>query len=193
MPFAETVVKGPVGSLMNRWSSHLIVRECSEHRCKGFRRVSGVNLVLEGALRRTAHGAGSESRRSGYELELGFRRGPRRGHRRQHGLLGGEPIGLSVVEQPAFRAQADDTARTRLHDLPHVLVRQRRGRYENRSFIPIDVDPVEHEHLYVGVEIQGGTESLDEGYRAPTCVVRAHGLRLGYACRMERCGDGRLQ
>ena len=58
MPFAETVVKGPVGSLMNRWSSHRTVRECSEHRCKGFRRVSGINLVLEGALRRTP-GAGS--------------------------------------------------------------------------------------------------------------------------------------
>ena len=83
MPFAETVVKGPVGSLMNRWSSHRIVRECSVHRCKGFRRVSEVNLVLEGALRRTAHGAGSESRRSAYELELRRRRGPRRRHRRQ--------------------------------------------------------------------------------------------------------------
>ena len=47
MPFAETVVKGPVGSLMKRWSSHRTVRECSLHPCKGFRRVSGVNLVLE--------------------------------------------------------------------------------------------------------------------------------------------------
>ena len=37
---------------MNRWSSHRIVPECSEHRCKGFRRGSGVNLVFEGALRR---------------------------------------------------------------------------------------------------------------------------------------------
>ncbi len=63
---------------------YTIVRECSEHRCKGFRRVSGVNLVLEGALRRTALGAGSESRRrSGDELELRLRRGPRRGHPRQ--------------------------------------------------------------------------------------------------------------
>ena len=83
MQFAETVVKGPAGSLMNRWSSHRIVRECSVHRCKGFRRVSGVNPALEGALRRTALGAGSESRRSGYELELRLRRGPRRRHRRQ--------------------------------------------------------------------------------------------------------------
>ena len=46
MRFAENVRKGPAGSLMNAWSSHLIVRECSEYRCKGFRRVSGVNLVL---------------------------------------------------------------------------------------------------------------------------------------------------
>ena len=77
MPFAETVVKGPAGSLMNRWSSRRIVRECSEHRCKGFRRVSGVHPVLEGALLRTVLGAGSESRRrSGYELELRLRRGP---------------------------------------------------------------------------------------------------------------------
>ena len=84
MPFAEIVVKGPVGSLMNRWSSHRIVRECSEHRCKGFRRGSGVNLVFEGALGRTALGAGSKSRRrSGGELELRMLRGPRRGHRRQ--------------------------------------------------------------------------------------------------------------
>ena len=42
---------------MNRLSSHRIVRGCSEHRCKGFRRVSGVNLVLEGTLLRPAHGA----------------------------------------------------------------------------------------------------------------------------------------
>ena len=69
---------------MNRLSSHRIVRACSEHRCKGFRRVSGVNLVFEGVLFRTAHGAGSESRRrSGGELEQRLRRGPRRGHRRQ--------------------------------------------------------------------------------------------------------------
>ncbi len=69
---------------MNRLSSHRIVRACSEHRCKGFRRVSGVNLVFEGVLLRTAHGAGSESRRrSGGELEQRLRRGPRRGHRRQ--------------------------------------------------------------------------------------------------------------
>ena len=55
---------------MNRLSSHRIVRECSEYRCKGFRRVSGVNLVLEDAFLRMAHGAGSESRRrSGGELE----------------------------------------------------------------------------------------------------------------------------
>ena len=72
MPFAETVVKGPVGSLMNRWSSHRIVRECSEHRCKGFRRVSGVNPVLEGTPRRTALGAG-RSARSAVRRRLGNR------------------------------------------------------------------------------------------------------------------------
>ena len=84
MPFAETVVKGPAGFLMNRLSLHRIVRACSEHRCKGFRRVSGVNLVFEGALLSTDHGAGGESRRrSGDELELRLRRSPRRGHRRQ--------------------------------------------------------------------------------------------------------------
>ncbi len=50
-----------------------------------------------------------------------------RGESRQHGLLVGERIGGGVVEQAAFRAQADDAARTRLHDLLHGLVRQRRG------------------------------------------------------------------
>ena len=54
-----------------------------------------------------------------------------------HGLLIGEPIGLSVVEQAVLDAQADDAARTLLH----VWAGQRRGRYENRSFLPIDVDP----------------------------------------------------
>ena len=68
---------------MNCLSSHRIVRECSEYRGKGFRRLSGIDLALEGALLRTAD-AGSESRRrSGGELELRRRRGPRRGHRRQ--------------------------------------------------------------------------------------------------------------
>ncbi len=37
-------------------------------------------------------------------------------------------------------AQADDAARTRLHDLLHLWVGQRRGCYENRSFVPIGVD-----------------------------------------------------
>ena len=32
------------------------------------------------------------------------------------------------------------------------------GRYVNRSFIPRDVDSVEHELMYVGIEIQGGTD-----------------------------------
>ena len=59
MPFAETVVKGPVGSLMNRWSSHRIVRACSEHRCKGFQRVSGSIRYLRAhsAVRLSAQGA----------------------------------------------------------------------------------------------------------------------------------------
>ena len=46
LQFAEDLRKGPAGSLMNHLSSHRIVRECSEYRCKGFRRVSGVNLIL---------------------------------------------------------------------------------------------------------------------------------------------------
>ena len=40
---------------MNRLSSHRIVRDCSQYLCKGFRRLSGVNPVVEGALLRTAH------------------------------------------------------------------------------------------------------------------------------------------
>ena len=58
MQFAENVRKGSAESLINRLLSHRIVRECPEYRCKGFRRVSGVNLVLEGALLRTAHAVG---------------------------------------------------------------------------------------------------------------------------------------
>ena len=69
------------------------------------------------------------------------------GESSQHGLFVGERIRCGVVEQAAFRAQADDAARTRLHDLLHGLVRQRRGGNENRSVLPIDVDPVEHEHM----------------------------------------------
>ena len=84
MQFAETVVKGPAGSLTNRWSSHrpwTIPKATNAPRStpkaglqagfnvRGFRRLSGVNLVFEGALLRTAHGTGSESRRrSGYPL-----------------------------------------------------------------------------------------------------------------------------
>ena len=68
-------------------------------------------------------------------------------------------------------------ARTRLHDLLHIWVGQRRGRYENRSFLPIDVDPAEHEHMHVGIEVQRGTESLDKGYRAPTCATMACACR----------------
>ena len=101
-----------------------------------------------------------------------------RGESRQHRLLVGERIRCGIVEQAAFGAQADDAARTRLHDLLHGLVGQRRGGNENRSLLPIDADPVEHEHVYVGIEVQGGTESLDEGYRAPPRAVMAHGLRL---------------
>ena len=58
MQFAETVVKGPAGSLMNRLWSHRIVRACSERRCKGFRRVSEVDLVFEAhsCVRLTAKG-----------------------------------------------------------------------------------------------------------------------------------------
>ena len=69
-------------------------------------------------------------------------------------------------------------ARSAAVDSSTGLARQRRGRYENRSFISIDLDPVEHEHVHVGIEVQRGTESLDEGYRAPTCAVMTHGLRL---------------
>ena len=63
--------------------------------------------------------------------------------------------------------------RARLHDLLHVRVGHRRGRDENRSVLPIDVDPVEHEHVHVGVEVQRGTEPLGEGYRAPTRPLRS--------------------
>ena len=87
---------------MNRWSSHRIARQCSEHRCKGFRRGSGVNLAFEGAPRRTALSAGSESRRrSGYELELRLRRGPRRRHRRQ-------PYALQIGPDRARIGQGGD-------------------------------------------------------------------------------------
>ena len=82
-----------------------------------------------------------------------------RGESRQHRLLVGERIRCSVVEQAAFRAQTDNAARTRLHDLLHGLVRQRRGRNENRSVLPIDVDPTERG---VGYRMPKGQEPEQE-------------------------------
>ena len=73
------------------------------------------------------------------------------------------------VEQAPFGAQADDAARTGLHDLLHGLVGQRRGRNEKRSVLPIVVDPVEHEH--VEIEVQGGTA----GRWSPNPNVNYHG------------------
>ena len=34
-----------------------------------------------------------------------------------------------------------------------------------RSVLPIDVEPVEHEYVDVGIEVQGGTEPMQFGFR----------------------------
>ena len=66
MQFAETVVKGRAGSLMNRWSSHRIVRECSEHRAKDYGAFQGPTWYLRAhsCVRLTAQGANRRPPRS---------------------------------------------------------------------------------------------------------------------------------
>ena len=51
-----------------------------------------------------------------------------------------------------------------LEPADELHVRTTGGRWENRSVLPIDVDPVEHEHVHVGIELQISLHALKTDY-----------------------------
>ena len=76
-------------------------------------------------------------------------------------------------------AQADDAARTRLHDLLHGLVGQRRGRNQDRSVLPIDADPAERGRTARVRAVAGRAgEHLSTRIESSTRPITKHALSI---------------
>ena len=71
----------------------------------------------------------------------------------QQGLLLPQGIGVALLRQAAALQQAHHALGRGLYDLLHLFIAQARCRHEGLSAIGGDINPIQHQHVHVGVEI----------------------------------------